>query len=318
MKFGKLYKTLIEIGMKNDPRSARKVRGALSAGKKAYASSKGRDKSFFDKDSLFNPYSDTRMLYGSADREIRTIMMGVDIDTSELLMADRFNQKGMPIDLVISHHPCGSAFSNLYKVMHLQTELLKDLGMTPGIADEIMKERIDKVERGLHARNAMRVVDAAKFLDIPFMCAHTVADNMVCTFLQKMFDNKKPGTVGVVMDLLFAIPEYADGARNGLGPKSLNADRKKKAGKVYVDMTGGTEGSNRIFARLSQLGVGTVVGMHFSEEHFREAKKEHVNVVVAGHIPSDSVGMNLLLDRLIEKEDFNIIPCSGFMRYSRV
>jgi hypothetical protein len=123
--------------------------------------------------------------------------------------------------------------------------------------------------------------------------------------------------MGAMINMLESIPEYADGMKAGIGPKLLIGDKKKAAGKVYVDMTGGTEGSNRIFGRLSQLGIGTVVGMHFSEEHFKAAKSEQVNVIIAGHVPSDNVGINLMLDEVSKKEDLNIIPCSGFVRHSR-
>ena len=57
--------------------------------------------------------------------------------------------------------------------------------------------------------------------------------------------------------------------------------------------------------------------MHMSEDHFKYAKDEHVNVVIAGHIASDALGMNLLLDELEKAGKFDIIPCSGFVRIKR-
>jgi len=82
-------------------------------------------------------------------------------------------------------------------------------------------------------------------------------------------------------------------------------------------MTGGTEGPKKIFPRLSQAGVGTIVAMHLSEEHYKHAKGEHINVVIAGHIASDNLGLNLLLDEIEKKEKLNIIQCSGFVRVRR-
>jgi len=38
------------------------------------------------------------------------------------------------------------------------------------------------------------------------------------------------------------------------------------------------------------------------EEHRQEAEKAHVNVVIAGHMSSDSIGVNLFLDELEKKE----------------
>jgi hypothetical protein len=56
--------------------------------------------------------------------------------------------------------------------------------------------------------------------------------------------------------------------------------------------------------------------MHISEEHKKEAEAAHINVVIAGHISSDSLGVNLFLDEL-QKKGIEIVPCSGFTRFSR-
>jgi len=61
--------------------------------------------------------------------------------------------------------------------------------------------------------------------------------------------------------------------------------------------------------------VGTIVGMHMSQEHLKNAEKYNINVVIAGHIPSDNLGVNLLLDKVESKFcALDIIPCSGFRR----
>ena len=67
---------------------------------------------------------------------------------------------------------------------------------------------------------------------------------------------------------------------------------------------------------MSQAGIGTVIAMHTSEEHRKEAEAAHINIVIAGHMSSDSLGMNLLMDDL-EKQGIEIVPCSGFTRFKR-
>jgi folate-dependent phosphoribosylglycinamide formyltransferase PurN len=57
--------------------------------------------------------------------------------------------------------------------------------------------------------------------------------------------------------------------------------------------------------------------MHMGEEHRKIAKEEHINVVVAGHMASDSLGMNLVIDA-IERNGVDVIACSGFTRVSRL
>jgi len=104
----------------------------------------------------------------------------------------------------------------------------------------------------------------------------------------------------------------------GAGPKIFVGDKERRCGKIAVtEITGGTEGSPGIYEKLAIAGVGTILAMHQSEEHRKEAEKSHLNVVVAGHACSDSLGMNLFLDEL-EKRGIEIISCAGLIRVSRV
>ena len=63
-----------------------------------------------------------------------------------------------------------------------------------------------------------------------------------------------------------------------------------------------------------------MVCMHMSEDHRKEAEKNHLNVVIAGHISSDNIGLNLLLDELGRKTGapLTVYECSGFRRFSRL
>jgi len=82
-------------------------------------------------------------------------------------------------------------------------------------------------------------------------------------------------------------------------------------------MTGGTEGAKEVFESLTTGGISTIVAMHLSEDHRKEAEKNHLNVIIAGHISSDNLGMNLLMDELSKDNSFEILECSGFRRFSR-
>ena len=290
---------------------------SLEKQKKTHREMKEEEREFFDKETLTNPYADTRILYGTGKEEIRTALVGIDMDVAEILLADRLSSKGTKIDLIISHHPSGRAFANFYEVMHMQADILSKFGVPINIAEGLLEGRIREVERRLSPANHTRAVDAARLLDIPFMCVHTPADNMVVSYLQKNFDKKKPDTLNDVVKIVKEIPEYREAQKNNTGPKILLGSKERSAGKIFVDMTGGTEGAKDIFESLANSGVNTIVGMHLSEEHKKEAEKRHMNVVIAGHISSDNVGMNLILDAVQKKGKIKIIPCSGFRRFSR-
>lgn len=317
MKLSDLYKNAIALGIENDPRGKSFVLDELAIKKRNYEKLSSREKNFFDMESLENPYSDSRILYGSGEQEIKSILAGVDIEVGEVLLAETLKNKNISVDMVLSHHPGGRAYANLYSVMHMQADILHRFGVPINIAEGLMDSRAKEVERKLSPVNHTRAVDAAKLLDIPFLCLHTPADNMVAAYLQRLFDDKKPYTLDDIMEVLIEIEEYAEGEKNGAGPKILIGAKNRKAGKIFVDMTGGTEGSKEIFSNISLGGINTIVAMHLSEEHRAEAEKNHLNVVIAGHIASDNLGLNLLFDGIIKDEQISIHECSGFRRFAR-
>ena len=317
MKFKDIYEFVVKKGLEKDPRKKSEIKRTLADARKEYNKLSAARKTMFDKDRLRHPYDDTRMLYGDPATDIKTIMVGIDMEVGELLVADRLREKGVGVDLVMAHHPEGKALAGFYHVMSMQADILNRLGVTYSIGKELLDERMGEVARSISAVNHTRSVDVARLLDIPYMCVHTPADNHVNTYLQKLLDGKKPKTLKDVISILDTVPEYRDASGKNAGAFIMIGKEKDKPGKIAVDMTGGTEGSKRVFPRLSQAGVGTLVGMHFSEEHFKAAKSEHINIIIAGHISSDTLGLNLLLDSLCEKDDFKIIPCSGFVRINR-
>lgn len=319
MRLKEFYDKAIAIGRENDPRGKEIVAKDLLARKREFDSLKEDEKEFFDQEALSNPYSDSRILNGSGEEDIGNILVGIDIEVGEVLLSEKLGEKGRGIDLLLAHHPGGRAYAGLYDVLHIQADILHRFGVPISTAEDLTDSRMREVERKLMPANHARAVDAARLLGMPFLCLHTPADNMVATYLQRTFDENEPYTVAEVMGILKGIPEYREASRNGAGPKVFLGSGARKAGRIFVDMTGGTEGSKEIFSSMAAGGVNTIVAMHLSEEHRKEAEKSHLNVVIAGHISSDNLGMNLLLDELAKSagSPFTIYECSGFRRFSR-
>lgn len=315
MKLARLYKLVVKYGIEQDPRGAG-IREYFRAKKKEYRKLKGIERQAFDKESLKSPFADTRILYGKPALEVNKILVGVDIEAAEILLADKLRER-QGLDLVISHHPEGIAYAALAEVMGVQSFILEKLGLRKEIADDFLKERMQEVARKISPANHARPVDTARLLDIPLMSCHTPADNFVAKYLQTIIDKNKPKKVNDILSILYRIPEYKEALFNKAGPKLILGKPENKAGKVFVDMTGGTEGPKELFARLSQAGVATLVCMHLSEEHFSRAKPEHINVIIAGHIASDNLGLNLILDKIESQEKLEITCCSGFIRKHR-
>ncbi len=317
MNLSEFYNKAIEVAIEKDPRGKDYVMDELKRKQREYERLTDREKELFDLDSLSNPYSDSRIIYGKGDEEISALMAGIDIDTGEIVLAEMLRQRGRRIDMVLAHHPSGKPFANLAAVMNMQADILSLMGVPINVAESLTETRSKEVERKIMPANHDRARDAARLLNIPLVSLHTAADNMVASYLQCLFDEHKPLTLEDVIDILMDIPEYKDAAKNSMGPKILIGSKGRKSGKIFVDMTGGTSGSKDIYDSLRTSGVNTIVGMHINEDHRKEAEKHHINVIIAGHISSDNLGMNLLLDRVLEDNVVEVIESSGFRRFKR-
>lgn len=315
MRFGDIYRKAIGIGVKNDPRGETEVGKALAAEKKKFDKMSDEEAEIYDKDRLFNPYADSRILCGDPKAEIRTVLVGIDMETPEILLAYVLNKERVQgVDLVIAHHPEGRALAGLYDVMKLQAGILAGAGVTVAVAEHLMDKRISEIERRMLPVNHDRAVSVARLLGLPMMCIHTPADNCVTSWLAAFFGKEKPDTLGDLVRLLKKVPEYRNAAAFGTPPRIINGADANTCGRIYVDMTGGTEGSKDIFEHQAAAGISTLVCMHMSEEALDKARKAGLNVVIAGHIASDTLGLNLLFDELEKSGRLDFLCVSGFER----
>ncbi len=144
MKIKEIYELAIELGRKNDIRTEDELNDLLKRNQKEYEELKEDQKEEYDKEKLTNPYSDTRILYGDENREVKRILVGIDMEIGEVMLADRLSERGKPIDLIIAHHPEGKALAALHEVMHLQEDMLFRYGVPINVAECIMSSRINE------------------------------------------------------------------------------------------------------------------------------------------------------------------------------
>ena len=316
MKLQEIFKICIEEGIKEDPRGKEKVEKLLKKRKDAHKKKDKKDKEYFDKETLWNPYDDSRILTDNG-KEIKTVLIGIDMETPEILLANELNKQGKKIDAVWGHHPEGIALIGLDNVMKLQIDTLALAGVPVNQAEAIMHGRIKEITEALSPQNSERLEQAAKLLGINFLNTHTPADNHVNTYLTKLFEKKKPETLGEILKILKEIPEYKAGIEQKIGPTIFVGSEEGYCGKIFLDMTGGTSSNKEAYKKLADKGIGTIIGMHVGKEMKEEAAKNNMNIVIAGHIPSDNLGMNLMLDKVEKKVKLKIIECSGFRRVKR-
>jgi hypothetical protein len=317
MRLGEMYELAVNAGVAADPRGEEGVARVLERARKEYEALTPDKRWEFDLECLSNPYADTRILVGDTETEVKGILVGIDLEVGEVLLADALRAKGRPIDLLLAHHPEGRALARLEEVMGVQADVWRKFGVSIAYGDWVMSERMTEIMRAIHPRNNEQNIAAARLLDLPYMCCHTPADNNVNAYVQARCDELgMDSTVDELLDMLKAIPEYREAVSQGTGPVIFEGNGKRRTGKIMVDMTGGTSGPVESISKLASVGVGTIVGMHMGEDHRKKAKEERVTVVIAGHVSSDSLGMNLIIDQY-ERQGVDVLGCSGFTRVSR-
>lgn len=229
-------------------------------------------------------------------QNITKILMGVDMETPELLLA-----REIGANCVISHHPkAGMQILDFHKVMDRQIDTMVAFGVPINKAQKALEKRKGVVDLNNHVRNYGRFETAAKLLGMPYMNIHMPADiigeKIVQGHLDKHFLDKPKVTLGQVIESLNDLPEYGRS-------KSKAVIRVGKetayAGRIAVLMAGGTNGGADVFKAYFEAGVGTIVCMHVPDDVREAAIAQNIgNIIVAGHMSSDSIGLNRIADAI--------------------
>ena len=316
MRLKAIYQEIVKKGIEADIRSKKEIECYFKARKEVYDKLDKNKKEHFDLDSLTSPFADTRVLNGSLEDDVKSIVVGVDVNEAELLLINTLKEKGTKIDLAISHHPAGRALANFYEVMDLQISAFSSEGVSLSVSENLVNEKKSEIERRVHAANHQKVVDMAKWLNVNLLCMHTPCDNLAYQYVKKQMDKEKPQTLGAIVEVLEQIAEYNESAKNNNHVTITIGNKNSRASRIHIDFTGGTEGPVNIYDKLAASGIDTIIAMHQSEEHFKKCRECNINVIVAPHIASDNLGINIMLDYLETKEKFKIYEFAGFRRFS--
>jgi putative NIF3 family GTP cyclohydrolase 1 type 2 len=241
---------------------------------------------------------------------IRKLIMGVDMETQELLLAQQLG-----VDLVVSHHPkTGLPKTQFSKVMEIQIDKMMEFGVPINKAQKALQKMITSVEIGTHVSNYNRVGSAAELMKMPYMNIHMPADLITERFVQNYLDEKfaenPKANLGDICDALNEIREYKDAL---VKPVIRVGSPNAFAGKIAVLMAGGTNGGSDVYKAYFEAGVGTIICMHVPEDVIKVVKEQNIgNIIVAGHMPSDSIGINKIIEAW-EKSGVEVIKMSGIV-----
>ena len=218
---------------------------------------------------------------------------------------------------VAQHHPAGIIHprgGELFSRDHMKK--LMECGVPINVAQKLAYANSTKRAQGMHSRNRTQMRDVAKLLDISDVAFHTPADMLAERTVQKKMDalsaNNPRCTVGDVINELMTIREYKE-ALEGQQPEVWVGSKDSFAGKIYVEMYGVGAPSLDEYIACADAGVGTFVGMHATPEVIEGLRKHNkANLVIAGHMASDSLGFNQILEAW-EAKGIEVVRISGIV-----
>lgn len=233
--------------------------------------------------------------------EVKKILFGIDASVPELLLA-----KQLSYDLVIAHHPAGGpAVVDFHHVFKRHVQQMVAAGVPEEEAEKAVSKKLADLETDAHTRNYNHAIDVARLLKMPYMNIHTPLDEVGRKAMSEQIDKrlKKNSTVQDVVASLNELPEF----KNALTKIKIRVGKAENpAGKVVVSHGAGTNGGYEIARTYFMHGIGTVIYIHVGLGDLERLRTGGLgNLVVSGHIASDSVGINPFIHQL-EKHGLSV------------
>ncbi|MBI4574397.1 MAG: hypothetical protein HY713_14060 [candidate division NC10 bacterium] len=241
---------------------------------------------------------------------VRRVFATIDCDMADLLMA-----RVLRCDTVLTHHPEGAASLHGWKLIARQVEQMVECGVPVAKAEAAIQRRIQAVELNSHARNYARVVQAAQLLNVAFLNVHLPCDVISRRLIaERMAPFTRPESRATVAEVIAVLQEFPEQRLAATEPKVRLGASDRFAGRVAVAMAGYTNGGVDVLRAYFEAGVGTVLMMHFPEAELREAREQKLagNLVITGHMASDSIGINVYLDEL-EGRGLEVVRAGGII-----
>lgn len=246
-------------------------------------------------------------IYVPGDR-IGGVLVGIDIGSAELVMA-----KDQGYDAVIAHHPAGGrARLEGWKVFEKHMDQMKEAGVPENDAREAIQKKISTLEIETHSVNYDHVPSVARHLKMPFMNIHNPLDELgrrrVAEVIQRQLSANRYATVADLISSIRTIPEFQ---RASTEVKLRHGALPDRAGRTIFSHAAYTNGGYEVAKTYYKYGVNTVIYIHISEPDLAKLRADGVgNLIVTGHIASDSVGINPFLAEL-RKRGVQVDAISG-------
>ncbi|MCC7103902.1 MAG: hypothetical protein IT307_02050 [Chloroflexi bacterium] len=225
---------------------------------------------------------------------LRRVLVGIDVGPPELLVA-----RDLGFDGVIAHHPIVRA--GFWKVFERHYVLMGEAGVPRDVITSAIAERREAIRLSEMNANDDHVISVARLIGLPFMNIHLPLDMYSRSEIQRVIaalQSERPrATVSEVAAAIGSLPSYRSTDQR---PLVVYGDPSAPAGKVAVSISGGTNGGYPVLSAYFAHGVDTAIFMHIGPEDVArlQADAVHGAVIITGHAPGDSIGIDELVRRL--------------------
>lgn len=248
-------------------------------------------------------------------KPITTMLASVNATPGDLLLA-----KQLGCDAYLLHHPlAGTARLRFHEVLERMIELMLDAGAPESEARASIAPLVNRLHFHDNASDWDTLAAAAEAIGMSLINIHLPADELGRRVMVSAVENL-PDTASIadVRTALATIDEIAHPYNDIL---LVPDDPTRPAGKVAIMHAGGTNGGAAVAECLfDHADVGTVVYIHLSgDDASRLAARTNGgsqgSVIVAGHLPCDAIGMNILIDAIENVHDITIHAAGGIRPY---
>ena len=229
---------------------------------------------------------------------VRRAVFGIDADTGTILAA-----KELGYDLVIAHHPLGGkATFGIMKMYAKHAANLARAGVPRTAALAAVRAMEAEHAPRIHATNYDHVPSVARLLGMPLMNVHNPCDEIGRRVMDETLKKsvRRTSKVSSAVAALSKLPEFA----NAETRIEIRMGRPTNPIGTWVVLHGaGTNGGYHVAKCAFDHGIDTVLYIHVDPGHLKRLhdefgpRGEH-NLIVTGHVASDSIGVNVLVREL--------------------
>lgn len=242
---------------------------------------------------------------------IKRILIGIDIGSAELQLA-----KSLGFDLAIAHHPQGGKASlHFAEVLKNHIRQMVAAGVPREVAERAIEEKSFEARVGAHMGNYDHVPSIARLLDLPFMNIHTPLDEIGRQRMADVVGRAAPELT--VVELVTLLKERLPELRQAETEIDIRVgEPENRIGRAVVSHGAGTNGGYPVAKAYFDHGVDTLIYIHCSPADSKRLREEfsrrEKNLIITGHVASDSLGINPFIAELLRR-GLEVVPISGIV-----